>query len=54
MDEDVHHIAMQKLYEEQLEESVMLFTERVVFEIYNVNDIQTASWVELPRKCNKA
>ena len=50
MDQDVHQLLIEKLYDEKLEASGFVFhcNTNVIIEIYNVNDndIQ-ASWVEL-------
>ena len=43
---------MQELDDEQLEGSDFVLNRivNVILEIYNVNDIEASSWVELPKK----
>ena len=50
--ENVHNSIMQKLNDEQLDGSGFVFQcfVDVILEIYQVNDIQASSWVELPEK----
>ena len=49
---DTHNTLMQKLDDEQLEGSGFVFQEieKVILEIYKVNDIQASSYIELPGK----
>ena len=50
--QDTHNTLLQKLDDEQLEESGFQFQEieEVILEIYKVNDIQASSYIELPEK----
>ena len=51
--QDSNHISlMQELDDEQLEGSDFVLNRivNVILEIYNVNDIEASSWVELPKK----